>query len=193
MRKRFMVVLFSALGTALVCPAFIPAGSSAPAEGPATAAPVFSEAIAVINPASGSTCRGLVRFVQDGDAVKVIADLEGLTPGKHGFHIHEFGDCSAPDGTSAGSHYDSEGTKHHGMPDDTMKHSGDLGNIEADASGKAHYEATIQGISIMGDRGPIIGRGVIVHAKVDDGGQPVGNAGGRVGCGVIGIMKPSAK
>ena len=193
MKKRFMVAVFAALGTALVCTAFIPTGSSAPATGPAAPAPALSEAIAVINPASGSSCKGLVRFVQDGAAVKVTADLEGLTPGKHGFHIHEFGDCSAPDGTSAGSHYDPEVTKHHGMPHEAMKHSGDLGNIEADADGKAHYEATVQGISIAGDQGPIIGRGVIVHAKPDDGGQPVGNAGGRVGCGVIGVMKPSAK
>src|SRR5512136_443027 len=100
MNKRFMIVVIAAFGAAVLSAALIPTGSAAPA---------VNEAIAVINPASGSTCKGVVRFVQESAAVKVIADLEGLTPGKHGFHIHEFGDCSAPDGTSAGSHYDAEG------------------------------------------------------------------------------------
>jgi len=73
------------------------------------------------------------------------------------------------------------------------KHSGDLGNLTADADGKAHYEITVSGISISGGSAPILGRGVILHAKPDDFGQPVGNAGGRIGCGVIGAMKPPAK
>lgn len=155
-------------------------------------APAVNEAIAVITPASGSSCRGTVRFIQDGENVKVVADLEGLTPGaQHGFHIHEFGDCSAPDAASAGSHYDAAGTKHHGRPDDAMKHSGDLGNLTADAQGKTHHEITVSGISLSGGQAPILGRGIIVHAKPDDFGQPVGNAGGRIGCGVIGVMKPA--
>jgi Cu-Zn family superoxide dismutase len=136
-----------------------------------------------------------VRFTDTGSGIKVVADLEGLTPNaKHGFHVHEFGDCSAPDATSAGSHYDAQATKHHGKPDDqmNMKHSGDLGNVQADADGKAHYEITIQGVSIDG-QAPLLGRGVIVHAKPDDFGQPVGNAGGRIGCGVIGVAKAAAK
>jgi Cu-Zn family superoxide dismutase len=187
------VVLIVVVGT-LACAAYSAVGDESATGEQMAASPALKEAIAVINPASGSNCKGTVRFIQDGTMVKVIADLEGLTPGgKHGFHVHEFGDCTAPDATSAGSHYDAEGTKHHGRPEDTMKHSGDLGNIEADAGGKAHYEVTIQGVSIAGDHAPIIGRGVIVHAKADDFGQPVGNAGGRIGCGVIGIMKPAAK
>ncbi len=155
--------------------------------------PAPNTAIAVINPASGSNVHGVVKFVQTGDSVKVLADLEGLTPGaQHGFHIHEFGDCSAADAASAGSHYDAAGTMHHGRPDDAVKHSGDLGNLAADASGKTHHEITVSGISISGGQAPILGRGVIVHAKADDFGQPVGNAGGRIGCGVVGVMKPPA-
>ncbi len=155
--------------------------------------PAVNEAIAVVNPASGSNVHGTVKFVQTGDSVKVIADLEGLTPGaQHGFHVHEFGDCSAVDATSAGSHYDAAGTMHHGRPDDAVKHSGDLGNLSADGAGKTHHEITVKGISISGGQAPILGRGVIVHAKPDDFGQPVGNAGGRIGCGVIGVMKPPA-
>lgn len=152
------------------------------------------EAIAVIQPASGSNCHGTVRFTQVGDAVKVVADIEGLTPGaQHGFHIHEFGDCSAADATSAGSHYDADHTMHHGHPEDQNKHSGDLGNLQADSAGKAHYEATVKGISVAGPHAPIVGHAVIIHAQPDDFGQPVGNAGGRIGCGVIGLAKAAAR
>jgi superoxide dismutase, Cu-Zn family len=152
------------------------------------------EAIAVIQPASGSACKGTVRFVEQGTGVKVVADLEGLTPGaKHGFHVHEFGDCSAPDATSAGSHYDPAGTKHHGSPTEQPRHAGDMGNLQADGSGKAHLELLLEGVTIEGHDSALLGRGVVVHAKPDDFGQPVGNAGGRIGCGVIGIAKPSAK
>jgi len=168
------------------------AKSETPASPPAGAGPAPDQAIAVINPASGSSCRGTVKFVQEGNAVKVIADIEGLTAGaQHGFHIHEFGDCSLPDATSAGTHYDAAGTMHHGKPDDAMKHAGDLGNLTADSNGKTHHEITVTGISISGGQAPILGRGVIVHAKPDDFGQPVGNAGGRIGCGVIGVVKPA--
>jgi Cu-Zn family superoxide dismutase len=150
------------------------------------------EAIAVINPASSSSVKGVVRFTLVDGQVKVAADLEGLEPNtKHGFHVHEFGDCSAADATSAGSHYDAMATKHHGQPVEKMRHAGDMGNIEADGSGKVHLELNLGDVTIDGSQAPLLGRGVIVHAKVDDFSQPVGNAGARLGCGVIGIMKPS--
>ncbi len=190
MNKRIMAFA-SALGAALACVAV----GAAVADLNAMQSAGINEAIAVINPASGSNCRGIVRFVQDGANLKVTADIEGLTPGaKHGFHIHEFGDCSAPDAMSAGSHFDPEMTKHHGMPHDQMRHGGDLGNLEADSNGKAHYEVTVVG-TIFNSAAPtgVLGRGVVVHARPDDFGQPVGNAGGRIGCGVIGVMKPSSK
>ena len=146
------------------------------------------KAIAVIEPASNSKVTGTVTFTKSGDEVKVVADLSGLTPGTHGFHIHEFGDCSAPDATSAGGHFNPE--KHqHGAPTASDRHAGDLGNIEADASGKAHLELTDKELKLSGDES-IIGHAVIVHEKADDlKTQPTGNAGGRVGCGVIGIAK----
>jgi Cu-Zn family superoxide dismutase len=90
---------------------------------------------------------------------------------------------------SAGGHYNPENHQH-GLPETEMRHAGDLGNLEADSEGKATLERTVSNISIAGMKNPIIGRGVIVHAKVDDGGQPVGNAGGRIGCGVIGVANP---
>jgi superoxide dismutase, Cu-Zn family len=155
----------------------------------AETAPV-TKAVAVLHPTAGQQCHGVVRFTQDGESVKVIADIEGLTPGqKHAFHIHQYGDSSAPDGMSAGGHYNPEGHLH-GLPDSENRHAGDLGNVQADDQGKAHYEITVTNLSIMGPKNPIIGRGVIVHAKVDDGGQPVGNAGARIGCGVIGVANP---
>jgi Cu-Zn family superoxide dismutase len=148
-----------------------------------------TKAVAVLHPASGSNVMGTVTFTASGDSGKVVADITGLAPGKHGFHIHEFGDCSAPDATSAGGHFNP--TKHqHGAPDATDRHAGDLGNIEADASGKAHLEMTDKVMKLSGDDS-IVGHAVIVHEKVDDlKTQPTGNAGGRVACGVIGIAKP---
>src|SRR2546426_4415437 len=125
-------------------------------------------AVAVLHPTQGNKCMGIVRFMQEGNSVKVVADVEGLSPGqKHAIHIHQFGDCSSPDAMSTGSHYNPEGHQH-GLPDKEQRHAGDLGNLEADNSGKAHHELTVHNISIAG-KNPILGRAVIVHAKVDDG------------------------
>ena len=146
-----------------------------------------THAVAVVSSTSGQHCHGVVHFTQEGDSVKVVADIEGLTPGqKHAFHIHQYGDCSSPDAMSAGGHYNPEGHQH-GLPDSEKRHAGDLGNLQADNDGKAHYEITVNNISIQGSKNPIVGHAVIVHAKTDDGGQPVGNAGARIGCGVIGL------
>jgi len=148
-----------------------------------------TKAIAVLSSASGSKVSGTVTFTKDGGGVKVVADVTGLTPGKHGFHVHEFGDCSAPDATSAGGHYNPE--KHqHADRTASDRHVGDLGNLEADASGKAHLDWTDKMLTLSGDNS-IIGLTVIVHEKEDDlKSQPVGNAGGRLACGVIGVAKP---
>ncbi|MFN2476837.1 MAG: superoxide dismutase family protein [Chthoniobacterales bacterium] len=147
------------------------------------------KAIAVLSSASGSKVTGSVVFTKAGDDLKVVADVTGLTPGKHGFHVHEFGDCSAPDATSAGGHFNP--AKHqHGDRAVTDRHIGDLGNLDADASGKAHLEWTDKMMKLSGD-GSILGLAVIVHEKEDDlKSQPVGNAGGRLACGVIGVAKP---
>jgi len=153
----------------------------------------IKQAIAVLHSTQGNKAHGTVRFTQEGNSVKVVADVEGLNPNqKHAIHVHEFGDCSSPDGMSTGGHYNPE--KHeHGLPDKAMRHAGDFGNLEADASGKAHLELTVNNISVAGTKDPVLGRAVIVHAKVDDGGQPVGNAGGRIACGVIGVANTAEK
>ncbi|HKX29969.1 MAG TPA: superoxide dismutase family protein [Blastocatellia bacterium] len=148
-----------------------------------------AKATAVIHPTEGNKVHGLVTFTKAGDQVKVVADVEGLTPGKHGFHIHEFGDCSSKDGAAAGGHFNPAGAPH-GAPADAKRHEGDLGNIDADQSGKAHLEVTDSVLKLDG-AGSVVGRAVIVHAGVDDfKTQPTGNAGGRQGCGAIGVAKP---
>jgi superoxide dismutase, Cu-Zn family len=147
-----------------------------------------TKAIAVLHSASGSQVAGTVTFTKTGDTVQVVADITGLTPGKHAFHIHEFGDCSAADASSAGSHFNPM-KKPHGAPDNPERHAGDMGNLEADSAGKAHLELKDSMLKLGGENS-ILGRGVIVHEKVDDWSQPVGNAGGRVACGVVGVAKP---
>lgn len=141
-------------------------------------------AVAHLSPTQGNSVRGTVTFTKVRDGVRVVADVSGLTPGSHGFHIHEKGDCSAPDASSAGGHFNPTGTQH-GAPDSEMRHVGDLGNLLADASGRAHLVRVDRHLMLDGSSS-IVGRGVIVHAKPDDlKSQPAGDAGPRVACGVI--------
>jgi Cu-Zn family superoxide dismutase len=148
-----------------------------------------TKAIAVLHPTQGSNVTGTVTFTASGNDVKVVADVTGLTPGKHGFHIHEFGDCSDPKAASAGGHFN-PGQHAHGAPDVSERHAGDMGNIEADASGKAHLGLTDKVMKLSGNDS-IVGHAVIVHEKADDlKTQPSGDAGARLACGVIGIAKP---
>jgi Cu-Zn family superoxide dismutase len=102
----------------------------------------------------------------------------------HGIHVHETGDCSAPDGSSAGAHFNPT-QKPHGLPPAEDRHAGDLGNLKSDAAGNAHYRIVVDNISLSGTGNGILGRAVIVHAKQDMGTQPAGASGDRVGCGVI--------
>jgi Cu-Zn family superoxide dismutase len=149
----------------------------------------LTKAVAVLHPTEGNKVHGLVTFTKEGDKVKVVAHIEGLAPGKHGFHIHEWGDCSSKDGAAAGGHFNPSGMPH-GAPAGAKRHEGDLGNIDADQSGKAHVEFTDSVLKLEGSNS-IVGRGVIVHASPDDmKTQPTGNAGGRQACGVIGAAKP---
>jgi Cu-Zn family superoxide dismutase len=148
-----------------------------------------TKAVATLSPTQGNNVSGVVTFTKVDGGVKIVADVSGLTPGQHGFHIHEFGDCSAPDAASAGGHFNPM-HRQHGGPDSEMRHAGDFGNLDADASGKTHYERLDKVISLDGPES-IIGHAVIVHAKADDlKSQPSGNAGARVACGVIGVAKP---
>lgn len=141
--------------------------------------------IAQMNPTEGNRISGTVTFVElDDNAVEVTVNLTGFDPGtEHGFHVHEHGDCSAPDGSSAGGHFNPRGTEH-ALPTHEIRHAGDLGNVEADETGTVNMTRVYQNLSLNGEES-IEGRGVIVHAQPDDGGQPTGNAGPRISCGVI--------
>jgi Cu-Zn family superoxide dismutase len=155
---------------------------------PVVAAGPVTKAAAVVYPLSASGVTGVVAFAKADGGVKVSVKLAGLKPGTHGFHIHEFGDCSAADGTSAGGHFNPTGDPHAG-PKDDKRHEGDMGNIEADKDGAVALDYVDAKLSFEGP-GSILGRGVIVHAAADDfKTQPTGNAGGRLGCGVIGAAK----
>jgi len=142
-------------------------------------------AAATLAPTSGNTAAGTVTFTQKADKVAVSARISGLAPGGHGFHIHEKGDCSAPDGMSAGGHFNPTG-KPHGAPNVAEHHAGDLPMLHADASGNAALEAEIEVIAVGSGVTDIVGRSVIVHKDADDyRTQPTGNSGARVACGII--------
>lgn len=144
-------------------------------------------AVAKLEPKSGGQVTGTVTFTKSGDDVQVVADIQHLKPGKHGFHIHEKGDCSAADAASAGGHFNPT-HQHHGGPMTAEHHTGDLGNIEADASGKAHLDW--KGKMSLSGADSIIGKSVVVHEKEDDlKTDPAGNSGARVACGVIEAAK----
>ena len=161
------------------------AQAQTPAEKPS--APL--KAIAVLHPTATNNVKGTVTFAEEADGVQVHAEIEGLTPGSHGFHVHEFGDCSAGDASSAGPHFNPT-SKPHAGPDSPERHVGDMGNVDADASGKAKLDYLDHYISLTNDQQSVIGRSIVVHAKADDlKSQPAGDSGARIACGVIGQAK----
>ena len=152
--------------------------------------PKAEKAVAILQSTSGSQVKGTVTFTKVGDGIRVEGEISGLTPGKHGFHVHEFGDTSSADGKSAGGHFNPAGEQH-GAPDASAHHAGDLGNIEAGADGRSKFAFTDKTLTLEGDK-TILGRGLVVHAKEDDlKTQPTGNAGDRVAVGVIGVANPA--
>lgn len=153
-------------------------------------APEFTKATAVISPTEGNNTAGVVTFTQTDNGIRVQATITGLDQEqRHGFHIHQYGDCRAPDGTSAGGHFNPEGVEH-GAPTDDIRHVGDLGNLPSNAQGTAEVDFVDSHLSFSGSDS-ILGRGVIVHAGTDDfESQPTGAAGSRLACGVIGVANP---
>lgn len=147
--------------------------------------------IAVLTPTEGNKVSGTVVFEEVADdKIKVTANVTGLEPNsKHGFHVHQYGDITKPDGASAGGHFNPK-NHDHALPAKEVRHVGDLGNLETDATGTAQYTITVDNMKMTDNGEAIIGRSVIVHAKADDGGQPTGNAGDRVAMGVIGVKNP---
>jgi len=150
---------------------------------------VFSKklsATAVLAATKGNSVSGTVNFTQKGGVVLVDARVNGLKPnGTNGIHIHEKGNCSAADASSALSHFNPSAAQHGGAAG-APRHGGDLGNLQADANGNARMSIEVSGISLGTDADSIAGRAVIVHADADDlTTQPSGNSGARVACGLI--------
>ena len=134
----------------------------------------------------GNTASGTVRFVQNGDTVKVSGEVKGLKPNaEHGFHVHEKGDCSSGDGMSTGGHFNPTGTAH-GQHGHGTHHVGDLPSLMADAQGVAKFDFTTSALTLKPGASSIMDKGLIVHRDPDDyKTQPTGNSGPRVACGVI--------
>ena len=154
---------------------------------PVGAAREPADAVAKLEPTRTGRVHGTVEFEAAGpgeEGLRVRAKVLGLPPGRHAFHVHEHGDCSAPDASSAGDHYNPLGAPH-GAPgnDDDARHAGDLGNVEADASGTV--EAQIEDLLLKMENS-LVGRAVIVHSDEDDlASQPSGASGDPLACGVL--------
>ena len=164
------------------------AGKQAEESGEEAAYMVENEAVAMMSPASGSNVSGKVTFTQVGEkTVNLVMDIEKIAPGKHALHLHEYGDCSADDATSAGGHWNPTNEMHGNRNAGGQYHKGDIDNFTAMDDSTAHFEATIYGWTIGSpDSTNILGKGVIIHAGVDDfTSQPSGAAGARIACGVI--------
>jgi len=171
-----------------------PVKQSEPTQGAGVDKP-FSNAICAMTGERGVS--GVVRLNQPAtdSPTTITGEIKGLTQGQHGFHVHEFGD-NTQGCTSAGGHFNPFG-RTHGGPRDETRHVGDLGNVEADASGVAKFEFSDRMITLNGPHS-VIGRTMVVHEKVDDLGKggndeslKTGNAGPRLACGVIGLAAPS--
>ncbi len=146
-----------------------------------------AEAVAKIDPRSGSSVIGSAVFQVSGDVVTMKLAVEGITPGPHGIHMHEKGDCSAADAMSAGPHWNPESAMH-GSPTAGSHHAGDMGNLEADASGFASLTFSNPAWTLGSETSTaadVVGRAIIIHASPDDFSQPAGNAGSRIACGVV--------
>jgi superoxide dismutase, Cu-Zn family len=160
--------------------------STPPPPPPAKTLP-FQFARVNLSPASGTLVSGSLRIIAQADGVYLTGEIGGLGRGRtHAIHIHETGDCSAADASSAGAHFN-PGAAPHGRAGSGQHHAGDMDNLVANAAGVARVEANVRGV-MLGGGGPtdIIRRALIVHANADDySTQPTGNAGARIACGVI--------
>jgi Cu-Zn family superoxide dismutase len=181
-----VLLALTACGGSSTPPPAAPAAEAAPASDSAPAASAAGKTVEVaVQPKSGSSLSGKATLTETPEGVKVTLALEGLPPGEHGAHVHEKGDCSAADGSSAGGHFNPANNPH-ALPTGTPRHLGDLGNITISPDGKGTLDIVAPGANLKeGDPNSFLGRAIIVHEKQDDGGQPTGNAGGRIGCAEI--------
>jgi len=163
-----------------------PGTPSAPMPPPADAVPAAAGASVQLSPTQGHNASGTLSLAAEGDSVRLTGTLQGLSPnGEFGFHIHEKGDCSAPDASSAGAHFNPANAQH-GNPQGDTHHAGDMLNAKSDAQGAAMVDAVASGVSLDGQPNGVRGKAVVLHEKADDySSQPAGNSGARIACGVI--------
>jgi len=176
-RTSIFAVALAAAASAATILAVGCATAAKPAAGP--------QAKATIEPRSGSNVHGWVTFTERSTGgVRVEVHVENAPPGTHGLHLHEKGDCSAPDASSAGGHFNPGGMPH-AAPAETKRHAGDFGNITVEKNGTGHLELVSDLLTVRPGPNSVVGKAIIFHEKADDmTTQPTGNAGGRLGCGV---------
>lgn len=163
--------------------------TTAPAEPSAPAAPSAESATAQLAATQGNTAHGALTLSQSPEGVHITGTVQGLAPnGQFGFHIHEKGDCSAPDASSAGAHFNPD-DQPHGDPSGEAHHAGDMLNLQADAEGTAQVDTIVRGVALHPGAGhDIVGKAIVVHERADDyTSQPSGNSGNRIACGVIAV------
>jgi len=150
--------------------------------------PAFAaKAVALITATqAGSQVNGEAVFMETPEGLEIEVRVANVPAGKHGFHIHEKGDCSDR-GNAAGGHYNPDGVMHGLITKGgfELAHTGDFGNIEVDEEGMGTLKLFVPRLTLTGEKYNVEGKAVILHEKEDDFGQPTGNAGGRIGCGVI--------
>ena len=168
-----------------------------PAPAPAPVEPIASPVIdaappvtasATLTPTMGNTAGGQLSFTPEDGGARLRGMLTGLAPDSvHGFHVHETGDCSAPDASSAGAHFNPDGQPHGNAAADTPHHAGDIPNVTADAHGNASVDLRVAGVGVAsGDARDVVGKALVLHEKADDyATQPSGDSGARIACGVI--------
>lgn len=186
-RTRLVAIPFVAIPFAAVLVAGLAACSAPGTSAPGMSASSGPRAMAPLQAKSGSKVGGSVWFSQQGANVRVVARVTGLTPNQeHGFHVHETGDCSAPDAMSAGGHFNPGGQPH--GPQSAPHHGGDMPSLKADANGNAEATFMMEGVTVDTGAAGVMGKAVIVHTQPDDyKTQPTGNAGGRIACGLIAL------
>ncbi len=148
--------------------------------------PKHRDSTVTLESRSGSTISGTMKITEHRGEVRLRGSIHGLEIySEHGFHIHEKGDCSAADASSAGGHFNPGGTAH-GAANAAIHHAGDLPSLRADAHGVASIDTVISGVTLGEGPTSIKGRSLVVHGKADDyTTQPSGNSGPRVACGMI--------
>jgi superoxide dismutase, Cu-Zn family len=178
------------LPTIIVCAITLTACQST-ANNSAVGTSLAASARAIMKPTANSSTSGELRFEVDNGAIRMLGDISGLKANaEHAIHVHEKGDCSAPDATSAGAHFNPDGQAHGNRASGAAHHAGDMPNINSDANGNARVDIRLENIELSGGGArDIANRAVIIHANPDDyTTQPTGNAGGRIACGVIELL-----